>query len=125
MNDLPFEHGSSGDRGSTLGDRMSLDVFAVVGRKAIRGDILEKRSLWTSDGSHIRLAQLRCRLDQRVEHHLQVEGGATYDLEHICRRGLLLQRLAQLVEQPSVLDGDYGLRRKIGDQLDLLFGERL
>ncbi len=46
-------------------------------------------------------------------------------------RGLLLQRLgeivgalAQLVEQPRVLDGDDGLRGEVLDQLDLLFGER-
>ena len=47
------------------------------------------------------------------------------------RRGLLLQRfgeivgaLAQLVEQPRVLDGDDGLRGKVLNQLNLLVGER-
>ena len=46
-------------------------------------------------------------------------------------RGLLLQRLgqivgalAQLVEQPRVLDGDDGLRGEVLHQLDLLVGER-
>ena len=32
--------------------------------------------------------------------------------------------LAQLVEQPRVLDGDDGLRGEVLHQLDLLFGER-
>ena len=53
------------------------------------------------------------------------------DLEHLRGRGLLLQRLgqivgalAQLVEQPRVLDGDDGLGGEVRDQLDLLVGER-
>ena len=52
-------------------------------------------------------------------------------LQHLGRRSLLLQRLAeivsalaQLVEQPRVLDGDHGLGGEVLDQLDLLVGER-
>ena len=52
-------------------------------------------------------------------------------LQHLGGRGLLLQRLgeivgalAQLVEQPRVLDGDDGLRGEVLHQLDLLVGER-
>ena len=52
-------------------------------------------------------------------------------LQHLRGRGLLLQRLgeiigalAQLVEQPRVLDGDHGLRGEVLHQLDLLVGER-
>ena len=48
-------------------------------------------------------------------------------LQHIRRRRLLLQRLgkvgralAQFVQQPRVLDGDYGLGGKILHQFDLL-----
>ena len=61
------------------------------------------------------LAQSRRRLDQRIEHRLQVEGRAADDLEHVGGGGLLLQRFAQLVEQARVLDGDDGLGGKIGD----------
>src|SRR6202008_2005618 len=53
------------------------------------------------------------------------------DLQHLCGRGLLLQRLAeigrtlaQLVEQTGILDGNDGLSGEIRDQLDLLVGER-
>ena len=53
-------------------------------------------------------------------------------LEHLRRRRLLLQRLAQFpralllgVEQPHVLDGDHRLVGKRFSQLDLLVGERL
>ena len=72
----------------------------------------------------VRLAQPRRRLDQRVEHRLQIEGRAADDLEHVGGGGLLLQRFAQLVEQAGVLDGDDGLVGEILHQLDLLVGER-
>ena len=58
---------------------------------------------------HVRLAQSRRRLDQRIEHRLQIEGRAADDLEHVGGGGLLLQRFAQLVEQAGVLDRDDGL----------------
>ena len=61
----------------------------------------------------IRLAEPRRRLDQRIEHGLQIEGRAADDLEHVGGGGLLLQRFAQLVEQPRVLDGDDGLGGEI------------
>ena len=71
------------------------------------------------------------RFDQRIEHGLQIERRAADDLEHIGGGGLLLQRfgkivgaLAQLVEQPRVLDRDDGLVGEILDELDLLVGER-
>ena len=72
-------------------------------------------------------ASQRCagRFDQRVEHCLQSNGRAADDLEHLGGGGLLLQRyLAQLVEQPRVLDGDDGLSGEVRDQRDLLVGER-
>ena len=55
---------------------------------------------------------------------LQIEGRAADDLEHVGGGGLLLQRFAQFVEQPRVLDGDDGLRGEVLYQLDLLVGER-
>ena len=42
------------------------------------------------------------------------------DLQHVGGGGLLLQRFAQLVEQPRVLDGDDGLSGEVLYQLDLL-----
>ena len=70
--------------------------------------------------SHSRAADF----DQRLQHDLQIEGRAADDLEHVGGGGLLLQRLAQLVEQAGVLDGDDGLGGEVRDQLDLLVGER-
>ena len=54
----------------------------------------------------------------------EIAGRAADDLEHVGGGGLLLQRLAQLVEQAGVLDGDDGLRGEVLDQLDLFIGER-
>ena len=58
------------------------------------------------------------------EHRLQFAGRAADDPQHVGGGGLLLQRFAQLVEQPGVLDGDDGLSGEVRDQLDLLVGER-
>ena len=76
------------------------------------------------------IAQPRRRFDQRLQDRLEIEGRAADDLEHVGGGGLLLQRfgqifgaLAQLVEQPRVLDGDHRLGGEILHQLDLLVGE--
>src|SRR5262249_40828506 len=77
----------------------------------------------TYDG-HLRLTQPCRRLDQRVEHGLQVEGRAADDLQHVGGGGLLLQRLAQFVEQAGILNGNDGLGGEVLEQLDLFVGER-
>jgi len=75
------------------------------------------------DGSNIRPAQTGRRFDQRIEYALQIERRTADDLEHFGGGSLLLQRLAQLVEQACVLDGDDRLGGEVLDQLDLLVGE--
>ncbi len=69
-------------------------------------------------------------LQHGLEHRIQFAGRAGDDLEHLAGRGLLLQRLgeivgalAQFVEQPRVLDRDHRLRGEILHQLDLLASE--
>ncbi len=81
--------------------------------------------------AEIRSADTGCVLQHGLENRLKIAGRAADDLEHVGGGGLLLQRfrkivgaLAQFVEQPRVLDGDDGLLGKVGDQLDLLVGER-
>ena len=51
-------------------------------------------------------------LQHRLEHRLQLTGGAADDLEHVGGCGLLLKRFAQFVEQPRVLDRDDGCAAK-------------
>src|SRR5215831_6230338 len=85
--------------------------------------MFENITPWATDGGYIRLAQPRGRLDQRVEHRLQIERRAADDLEHVGGGGLLLEGLAEFVEQASVLYGDHRLRSEVLDQRDLLFGK--
>src|SRR6516165_9515535 len=93
--------------------------MTVVGRRGI-----VTVAFRTEDLSPIRLAQPRRRLDQRLENRLQIEGRAADDLEHVGGGRLLLQRLAQLVEQARVLDGDDGLIGEAREQSYLLVAER-
>ena len=74
--------------------------------------------------AHLGIAQPSRRFDQALSTVCEVKGRAADDLEHVGGGGLLLQRFAQLVEQPRVLDRDHGLMREVGDQRDLLLGER-
>src|SRR5262249_55032290 len=96
MNDLAFE-GSSRHRASTRGDRISFHVSLVLGGVAVRRDMLEEFPNWARKGRPVGLAQPCRRLDQRVEHGLQIEGRAADDLEHVGGGGLLLQRFAEIV----------------------------
>ena len=76
-----------------------------------------------ADGRPVGAAKPRRRFDQRVENRLEVESRAADDLEHVGGRGLLLQRFAQFVEQPRILDGDDRLCGKVLHQRNLLVGE--
>jgi len=76
-------------------------------------------------------ADASCARQHALEYRLQLAGRTADDLQDLGSRGLLLQRLAQivralaqLVEQPSVPDGDDGLRGKILKQRDLPLGTR-
>ena len=69
--------------------------------------------------------QSRVRLFQhRVEHRREIAGRGIDDLQHLGGRGLLLQCLARLGDQPRVLHRDHRLRREVLQQRDLLVGER-
>ena len=73
-----------------------------------------------------------CRaLDDGVEHRLHVRRRAADDAEHLGRRRLMLQRLAQFrvalaefLEQAHVFDSDHRLVGEGLEKCDLLFGER-
>src|SRR5215831_5932596 len=73
----------------------------------------------------------RSTLDDRIEHRLHVCRRAADDTEHLGGCRLMLQSLAQfcvalldLLEQPDVLDSDYGLVSEGLQQADLLIRER-
>src|SRR5215831_6420771 len=75
------------------------------------------------NGCTVGITQLSSRSHQSVKHRLKVESRTTDDLEHVGGGSLLLQGLAQFIEQSRVLDGDNGLRGEVGKQLNLFIGE--
>ena len=83
------------------------------------------RRVLAHNRDHWRLAKSCRRLCQRVEHRLEIKTRAANDLEHLGGGCLLLQRFAQLVEQPRILDGDHGLIGKGLEQSDLSLREEL
>jgi hypothetical protein len=126
-----FDDGSPRD---VIGSKRETDLpraGLVIQRAIPRGDRQVLGVLDTIDVGVLRLAQPGRALHDRVEHHLEVGWCGRDDPQHLGRRGLLLQRLAQLsvpplqlLEQPGVLDRDDGL---IGERLqhrDLVVAER-
>ena len=87
---------------------------------------------------HSGLTEPRGRLDDRLEHRLEVGRRRRDDPQDFGGRGLLLQRLGDLavtllklgvtllqrLEQPGVLDGDDGLVRERLQECDLTLRER-
>ena len=108
-------------------NRLALHPLPIFGCKAVAGGELIAHPFATEDERVIGLAQPRRRLDQRIQHRLQVECRAADHLEHVGGGGLLLQRLAEivgarlhLVEQSHVLDRDHRLVGEGLEQFDLL-----
>src|SRR5262245_45969936 len=77
----------------------------------------------TSDRCHICLTKSGGRFDQRVKYGLQVECRAADDLENVRGRRLLLQRLAQLIQEPNVLDSNDCLIGESSNELNLFLGK--
>ena len=91
----------------------------------MRGHGVARIAVVTENHSSCCAAEPDSRIQESVEHGLQIEGRAANDLEHVGSRGLLLERLAQLIQEARVLDSDDGLSREVRDQFNVLFGERL
>ena len=64
-------------------------------------------------------AKAVCLLQDRVEDRDEIAGRGIDDLQHLGGRGLLLQGLARLGQEPRVLHGDNGLRSEVLQQHDL------
>ena len=85
---------------------------------------MDQSALDPRNDADIGLTQFFRALSDDLEYRLQVRGRPAYYVEHVAWRGLLLQRLPQLVQQPGILNRDHSLFGKIGEQLDLLLRER-
>src|SRR5262245_64792369 len=123
MHNFAFERGSAADSFTAwLEAKLRQEIMNFFAEPVARR-MLVGRTLLSMNSGDVGLAQSSRRLHQRVQHRLQIEGRAADDLEHVGGGGLLLQRFAQLVEQPRILDRDHGLSGEVYQQLDLLVGE--
>ena len=126
MDDLSLEQGAPGDRAALRHHRDVLDVIQELGGEAVDVGAIEHAVLVAGDGGLVGLAQAGGRLDQRLQHRLQVERRPADDPEHVGGGGLLLQRNSrQLIEQACIFNSDRGLVGKGPDQGDLLLREGL
>ena len=131
--------------GAPFERRPASDAVAAGRRDWVRREILSRIAHRTWLAANVKrrprsrkiecmfgLAETRRRLDDGVEHRLQLAGRAADDVEHVAGRGLVLERLRQLararlhlLEQPRVLDGDHGLVGEGLKQGDLSLSEEL
>src|SRR6185369_17644621 len=103
VNGPAFKHHPAYDR-STVGlERRGSHALPMSRLEAVVGEVMVEAIPRDPDGGALGTTEPRRRTDERVQHSLQVESGAADDFQDIGGRRLLLQRLAQFVEQPRVL----------------------
>ena len=93
--------------------------FGICGRRVVQCNGPKRISFAEPKRAEFGLTNASCVLQHGIEHRLQLAGRARDHLQDLGGRSLLLQRFAQLVEQPRVLDGDDGLGGEVRQQLDL------
>ena len=98
--------------------------LGIGGSRASNGGRWKLFAVKSEEDTERRIAQPRRLFEHRIEHRREIAGRRVDDLQHLGGRGLLLQRLAGLGDQPRVLHRDHRLRREILQQRDLLVGKR-
>ena len=78
-----------------------------------RGGEMEELAVVGANRCLVGRAEAHCPLDHRVENWSEVAGRGVDDLQHLGGRGLLLQCLARLGQEPRILHRDDRLRRKV------------
>src|ERR1700693_227790 len=84
---------------------------------------MQQLSVKGSNCRLVGLAELCGALNHNVEHWPEITRVRVDDAEHLRRRGLLLQRLARLGNEPRVLHGDDRLSGEVLKERNLLVGE--
>src|SRR5262245_60518364 len=109
---------------------MAPAVLGVCVRHVMGRRYGERAVIMKVQSAEICLAKTRSVCKHGVKYRGELARRTRYDMQHLRGRRLLLQRfaqvrraLAQLVQQPGVLDRDDGLRGEVLYQLDLLVGE--
>ena len=82
-------------------------------RSVVEGDQAEELAVAQIEVTEAGGAETHRIRQHGVEHRLKLAWRTGDDAQHLGRGGLLLQRFAQLVEQPGVFDRDDGLISKI------------
>src|SRR5262249_829332 len=88
---LALERNPTRDAIAPGNDNLYCDLGPELCREAERGGEYVGLALAAPDQPTVRATQSDRRLDQRIEHLLQVEGRAADGLEHVCGSSLLLQ----------------------------------
>ena len=104
-------------------NRLAAARFGKFGRSVVQGAAAELVAFPKPHDAIVGFCQPRPVGQHGLEYGLKLARGAADDAQHLRSRSLLLQRFAQLIEQPGVLDGNDGLSRKVFHQLNLLVGE--
>src|SRR5262245_1748491 len=118
MDHPTFQQGPSGRCPASPLNRHSFDIFDELGRVTVSLREEEHPVLLPSYRGVVGATKAASRFNKRLQYRLEIESRAADDLEYVGGGGLLLQRLAQLVEQPRVLDGDDGLVSEGGHQFN-------
>src|SRR5262249_42957607 len=93
------------------------------GRRNVTGDETKEICVAKEQTTERSLAKPGRLLQHSLEHRLQLTRRAANNLEHVRGCGLLLERLAQFVKQPRILNGDDGLGGEVLHQRLLLIVE--
>jgi hypothetical protein len=127
-----LKRGEAGRGSVSLGDRMlaqPIEAADCVGVLA-GGKMVEPIRPEPEEEGIARLAKIMRRLDDRIEHRLEIVGRAADHVQHVACGCLVFERLLQLrgarldlLEQPHILDRDHGLVGEGRDELDLLLRE--
>jgi hypothetical protein len=117
LGDAPQSRVFEGNR-RTASSQFLEGVWGAMKRGHSQLTAVEQRQV-----TELGLADARCTFQDGLKDRIELPGRARDDAQHVGGGGLLLQRLAQLLEQTRVLDGDHSLVGKILYQFDLLIVE--
>ena len=93
MNDFAFKQGAPRCCSTVDSSWVTCEELGVFPGESIARFVVESFALRSTYDNRVRLAKARRRLDQCVEHRLQIEGRAADDLEHVGGGGLLLEQI--------------------------------
>src|SRR5262245_12242242 len=98
MHSSPFKQRTTERRAAIGCDWNISHIINKFERKTIRFGAIKDSILLTSNNSLLGIAERRRRLNESLQHGVQVESRTADDLEHIGGSGLLLERLTELTQ---------------------------